>query len=187
MTNYSIQWLIRTHDFQIMGPISREKLIELYKNGSLHEKDEICPGNGHWFFINEKNYVDQYLLNENVMSFNPMGEAESVYQNEYQNQSQHQKGEVAEKLSSNTTANVTSHTHPSSKISSKGSGTNTDEETGSDQSSREVGEDLSHKKKNKLMWNWNDIKVNQLHFLIGLLFVLSIFLVLFFKKILKIL
>lgn len=71
-------WLIRTRDNQILGPISKKKIIELFENGSLDPNDEVCSGNGYWFFLKEKDLVDQYIYGEVVQEFNPVSEGKDV-------------------------------------------------------------------------------------------------------------
>ena len=71
-------WLIRTKSNHILGPISKEKVLELYQNGSIKADDEICSGNGYWFFVRETDLVDKYLLGSSAQSFNPMSEAKDV-------------------------------------------------------------------------------------------------------------
>lgn len=76
-------WLIRTKSNHILGPVSKDKVLELYKNGSIKQDDEICSGNGYWFFIRESELVDQYLLGDNQQSFNPISEAKDVLTSSY--------------------------------------------------------------------------------------------------------
>ena len=71
-------WLIRTKSNHILGPVSKEKVLELYQNGSIKQDDEICSGNGYWFFIRENELVDKYLLGNTSQSFNPISEAKDV-------------------------------------------------------------------------------------------------------------
>jgi hypothetical protein len=71
-------WLIRTKSNHILGPVSKDKVIELYKNGSIKGDDEVCSGNGFWFFIREKDLIDKYLLANNRQPFNPISEAKDV-------------------------------------------------------------------------------------------------------------
>ena len=71
-------WLIRTKSNHILGPVSREKVLELFKNGSLKANDEICTGNGFWFFIREEDMVDRYLIGNAKQPFNPLSEAKDV-------------------------------------------------------------------------------------------------------------
>ena len=68
-------WLIRTKTNFILGPISREKILELIESGSITDEDELCSGNGYWFYFREKNLVDRYLKENNIQSFNPVSEA----------------------------------------------------------------------------------------------------------------
>lgn len=70
-------WLIRTQNQKILGPVSKTKIIELVQKKSLGNDDEICPGNGHWFFLREKDLVDQYVWGDLPSSFNPVSEAPS--------------------------------------------------------------------------------------------------------------
>ncbi len=71
-------WLIRTKSNHILGPVSKEKVNELYQNGSIKQDDEICSGNGYWFFIRESDLVEKYLLGNQHQSFNPISEAKDV-------------------------------------------------------------------------------------------------------------
>lgn len=71
-------WLIRTKSNHILGPISKEKVLELYKNGSIKPDDEVCCGNGYWFFIREDDMVERFLTGNEVQSFNPISEAKDV-------------------------------------------------------------------------------------------------------------
>jgi hypothetical protein len=71
-------WLIRTKSNHILGPVSKEKVVELYENGSIKPDDEICSGNGYWFFIREDDLVNRFLLGSETQSFNPISEAKNV-------------------------------------------------------------------------------------------------------------
>ena len=71
-------WLIRTRTNHILGPVSKEKVIELYNNGSIKSDDEICSGNGFWFFLRETDMVERFLTGTEVQNFNPMSEAKDV-------------------------------------------------------------------------------------------------------------
>ncbi len=71
-------WLIRTKSNHILGPVSKEKVLELYNNGSIKPEDEICSGNGYWFFIREDELVNQFLKGNDVQAFNPISEAKDV-------------------------------------------------------------------------------------------------------------
>lgn len=71
-------WLIRTKSNHILGPVSKEKVVELFQNGSLKSGDEVCSGNGFWFFIREEDMVARYLLGDEKQSFNPLSEAKDI-------------------------------------------------------------------------------------------------------------
>jgi hypothetical protein len=74
----SKNWLIRTKSNHILGPISREKVLELFKNHSIKPDDELCSGNGFWFFVREDDLLKRYLENQEVQGFNPISEAKNV-------------------------------------------------------------------------------------------------------------
>ena len=78
-------WLIRTQNNQLLGPISREKLIELYESDSLKEDDEVCQGDGYWFFIREKNLIQDFIYDEKKQDFNPVTEAQTVLSSQSEN------------------------------------------------------------------------------------------------------
>lgn len=67
-------WLIRTHRNQILGPVSREKVLDLLAKGSLKSNDEICSGNGFWFKIKEANLLQKYIHQLEKQSFDPISE-----------------------------------------------------------------------------------------------------------------
>ena len=62
-------------DDRIFGPVSKEKVIELYQDGAIADEDEVCAGNGYWFFIREQELLQRYLLGEEEQPFNPLSEA----------------------------------------------------------------------------------------------------------------
>lgn len=68
-------WLIRTKTNFILGPVSREKLLELIESGSLTDEDELCSGNGYWFYFREKKLLEHYLIENNTQGYNPVSEA----------------------------------------------------------------------------------------------------------------
>lgn len=72
-------WLIRTKQNKILGPLSKQKVIDLVQTESLTGEDEVCSGNGYWFWIKEKELVDKYLLGESEQSFNPVCEAQTLF------------------------------------------------------------------------------------------------------------
>lgn len=71
-------WLIRTKSNHILGPVSKDKVLELYANNSIKADDEICSGNGFWFFIREDDMVDLYLKGNKAQGFNPISEAKDI-------------------------------------------------------------------------------------------------------------
>jgi len=71
-------WLIRTHNNQILGPVSKEKIRYLINENTLTGEDEIACGNGFWFKIKEKELVEKYVFGDFVQGFDPIGEAEDV-------------------------------------------------------------------------------------------------------------
>jgi hypothetical protein len=68
-------WLIRTKTNFILGPVSRDKLLELIETGSLTEEDELCSGNGYWFYLREQKLLNHYLIENNKQDYNPVSEA----------------------------------------------------------------------------------------------------------------
>jgi hypothetical protein len=71
-------WLIRTKNKQILGPATKEKVIELIEKGSLTVEDEITCGNGYWFWVREKDLLEKYLYGDLPQTFNPISEAQDV-------------------------------------------------------------------------------------------------------------
>lgn len=71
-------WLIRTKNNQILGPATKQKVIELIQKGSLTGEDEVTSGNGYWFWIKEKELLEKYVFGETVQCFNPISEAPDV-------------------------------------------------------------------------------------------------------------
>jgi hypothetical protein len=71
-------WLIRTKNLHILGPVSKTKIKELIENGSIKGDDEVCSGNGYWFFIKEDDLVKKYIHDEIIQDFNPVSEATVV-------------------------------------------------------------------------------------------------------------
>lgn len=71
-------WLIRTTQNQLLGPVSKEKIIELIKSGKLEEDDEVASGNGYWFYIKEEDLVEKYLIGDVPQGFNPVYEVEPI-------------------------------------------------------------------------------------------------------------
>ncbi|PIP94658.1 MAG: hypothetical protein COW00_09085 [Bdellovibrio sp. CG12_big_fil_rev_8_21_14_0_65_39_13] len=71
-------WLIRTKSNQILGPVSKEKLMEFLDKGALNADDEVSSGNGYWFWIKEADLVARYLRGDIPQTFNPISEAKDV-------------------------------------------------------------------------------------------------------------
>lgn len=71
-------WLIRTKSNHILGPITKDKVLELYHNGSIKPDDEVCSGNGYWFFIREEDLIERFLTGSDIQGFNPISEAKDV-------------------------------------------------------------------------------------------------------------
>ncbi|OUR96323.1 hypothetical protein A9Q84_08180 [Halobacteriovorax marinus] len=71
-------WLIRTKNKQILGPVSKQKILDFVKKGSLAPDDEITSGNGYWFSIKEKTLIEKYLNGDIPQGFNPVTEAPNV-------------------------------------------------------------------------------------------------------------
>jgi hypothetical protein len=71
-------WLIRTKNNHILGPVSKEKVRDLISNGSIKGDDEICSGDGYWLYIRETELVAKYILGDCLQGFNPVQEAKTV-------------------------------------------------------------------------------------------------------------
>jgi hypothetical protein len=71
-------WLIRTRAKQVLGPVSKKKIVEFVEKGSLAPEDEISCGNGYWIAIKERELLDKYLYGDVPMEFNPISEAKPV-------------------------------------------------------------------------------------------------------------
>jgi len=54
-------WLIRTFDKKILGPVSRDRILRLLRDNKLSESDEICPGNHFWIYVKEKEIISKLL------------------------------------------------------------------------------------------------------------------------------
>ena len=63
-------WLIRTFDRKILGPITRDKLLNLLRDNKLSESDEVCPGNYHWVYVKEKKLLSEILNAPEIMGEN---------------------------------------------------------------------------------------------------------------------
>jgi hypothetical protein len=71
-------WLIRTAQNQILGPVAKTKLLEFIQKGALGLMDEVCSGNGYWFSLKEKDLVEKYIYGDIPQGYNPISESPSV-------------------------------------------------------------------------------------------------------------
>lgn len=71
-------WLIRTAQNQILGPVAKQKLLEFIQKGALGMMDEVTSGNGYWFSLKEKELVEKYLHGDLPQGYNPISESRSV-------------------------------------------------------------------------------------------------------------
>ena len=54
-------WLIRTKEHEIIGPVTRDKVLSLLQEKKLLDEDELCQGNSFWFYVKEKNFLKEYF------------------------------------------------------------------------------------------------------------------------------
>lgn len=71
-------WLIRTKNNHILGPVTKDKVRELIEKGSIKGEDEVCAGNGYWFYVREKDLINKYIKGDIPQGFNPVSEADTV-------------------------------------------------------------------------------------------------------------
>lgn len=71
-------WLIRTKHFQVLGPVTKSKILEFIEKGSLAPDDEICSGNGYWFYVGERELLERYIYGDLIQQFNPISEAHTI-------------------------------------------------------------------------------------------------------------
>lgn len=71
-------WLIRTYQNQILGPVAKAKLLEFIEKGALGLNDEVTSGNGYWFMLKERDLVEKYLYGDIPQGYNPISESKSV-------------------------------------------------------------------------------------------------------------
>ena len=71
-------WLIRTTQNQILGPVTKQKILEFIQKGALGSSDEVTSGNGYWFHLREKDLVEKYLYGDIPQGYNPISESKSV-------------------------------------------------------------------------------------------------------------
>jgi hypothetical protein len=55
------EWLVRTAQNIIVGPYSKDEVCRLIEDGTLGLYDEVCPANGYWFYLHERNEVLERL------------------------------------------------------------------------------------------------------------------------------
>ncbi len=55
------QWLIRTVQNRIAGPFTKDQVVKLVLDHKLGLQDEICPANGYWVYLYERDEVIKYL------------------------------------------------------------------------------------------------------------------------------
>ena len=67
-------WLIRTQTNKIFGPISKGRVVELIEQNALGPQDEVAKGNGHWFWIKEKELVKKYLYGDETHPEEPLNQ-----------------------------------------------------------------------------------------------------------------
>jgi hypothetical protein len=70
------EWLVRTAQNLIAGPYTQAQIIQLIRDGQLSLQDEICPANGYWIFLHERDEVKRALAIELPRSMAPGGEEE---------------------------------------------------------------------------------------------------------------
>jgi len=61
MAKSNIEWLVRTHKNNILGPFTKEEVKELIAEGKLNHKDEICPSNSFWICLYETEEIKKRL------------------------------------------------------------------------------------------------------------------------------
>lgn len=76
--NTERNWLIRTTQNQILGPVAKAKVIEFLEKGALGLNDEVTSGNGYWFSLKEKDLVEKFLYGDVPQGYNPISESKSV-------------------------------------------------------------------------------------------------------------
>jgi phage tail protein X len=78
MESMERNWLIRTTQNQVLGPVAKQKLLEFIEKGALGLNDEVTSGNGYWFSLREKELVDKYIYGDIPQGYNPISESKSV-------------------------------------------------------------------------------------------------------------
>ena len=63
------EWLIRTQKNQILGPFSHQEVRDLILNQKIQLQDELCPSEGYWFFLHDKEELEKQFglsISENL-------------------------------------------------------------------------------------------------------------------------
>ncbi len=55
------QWLVRTRDNRILGPLSRAEICQLIFTHRLGIEDEVCRANFYWFYLHEHKELSAQL------------------------------------------------------------------------------------------------------------------------------
>jgi hypothetical protein len=92
-------WLIRTKSNHLLGPISRDKLLELIQAGTIRPEDEVCSANGFWIYVRETELVRRHVFEQVPQTFNPITEAKTVLKNKKLEGDVNPEGQVIEALS----------------------------------------------------------------------------------------
>lgn len=71
-------WLIRTSQNQILGPVTKQRLLDFIQKGALGVLDEVTSGNGYWFSLKEKELVEKYIYGDLPQGYNPISESRSI-------------------------------------------------------------------------------------------------------------
>lgn len=55
------QWLVRTAQNLVAGPYTKEQVCQLVLQGQLSQDDDICPANGYWIPLHDRDDVFKHL------------------------------------------------------------------------------------------------------------------------------
>lgn len=55
------EWMVRTSNLQVLGPFSKDEVIEMIQSGEVLHQDEVCRGNSYWFFVHEQDELQKQL------------------------------------------------------------------------------------------------------------------------------
>ena len=56
-------WLIRHPDSTFSRPMPEEELLKMFSSGQMKPQDEICPGNGYWFSLQDVKEMRKHFGN----------------------------------------------------------------------------------------------------------------------------